>query len=269
MNNNYFIIYGLDIRVPLLAQNDTYYLRYGNKVCEIPDTVERSAIYAQHVKGGDISHLCWWIRTYRDAHITASELDECVDNFQNDHPATALTNFSPPDVIYYATSRQDLVIPLSVTYKLKYDFTIGQKTEKEWMDIVCKYDGFAAARLKSHVATYRQKYGIDICPSGKWDQDEDIAVGFLKQHGLDPWGGFGLVTGEPFFGERRAKQAANLSGENTFVLYMVIATIASVFYLCLFGGEHQVGDWIATGHIVAAIFTFAYYKNKLAQQNQS
>jgi len=180
--NNYILIKSDGLKVPLKAKNGIYEIKVNNKkVLQITDSIERLFVYWMYGESSG-GYLSGWLRDCWKKDITPMEIDEITTSFKKSHPAQKIEDFEFSDIPLYATEEDGLALPIPRTWCV-----ISKANELELMAIIARNKVDSFLLLKKWFCEFRGRYGLDFQKKvGKGvDQDEELAISFLNQHGLN------------------------------------------------------------------------------------
>ena len=219
--NNYILIKNTGLKVELKAKDGLFNITVNRKrVLQITDSIERLFIY--WIYGASTRDVSSWLRDCWKKDITPMEIDEIIASFKKSHPAKEIGGFEFSDIPLYATEKGGLSLPIPRTYCV-----ISKEDEARLMRIIIENGSGSLEPLKSWFFRFRRRYGLDFQKQvGKWaDQDEELAVSFLNQHGLN----ISLMTrSEALQKTRKEKKNKSIEGRIAFSL------VVFAFYMLFF-----------------------------------
>jgi hypothetical protein len=110
------------------------------------------------------------------------QIDEIINSFKSSHPAETVGDFKFGDIPVYATEEEGLPLPMPGEACI-----ISKKHELELMNIIIRNGADSFSVIKNWFFHFRQRYGLDF-QRKSWkgfDQDHELAISFLHQHGLN------------------------------------------------------------------------------------
>ena len=220
--NNYILIKSTGLKVELKAKDGLFNITVNRKsVLQITDSIERLFVYWIYSEGsiGDVSS---WLRDCWKKDITPMEIDEIITSFKKSHPAKNVDDFEFRDIPIYATEKDGLALPIPRTWCV-----ISKEDEQELLDIVIKNKALTFLYLKNWFFNFRARYGLDFQKKvGRHvNQDEELAISFLNQHGLN----FSLMSNAEI-----AKRSEVGAGVRAISIFITVAFLVLVIYLAAF-----------------------------------
>ena len=252
--NNYIIIYNTGLKVDLKAKDGVFDIKVNRKVVlRIADSIER--LFAYWIYGesssGDVSS---WLRDCWNKDITPMEIDSIISSFKESHPAQEVTNFEFSEIPLYATEENGLALPIPRTYCV-----ISKEDERELMGLLVRFKNYPLPILKNWFCKFRGRYGLDFQKKvGKWaDQDEELAVSFLNQHGFNS----SLTTNQEL-AKAIEKEKTNKTGT------VIMSLILTVFIIYMFSNHYLISLIITVcialvvGGVIFIISLIKMFSNK-------
>ena len=219
--NNYILIKNTGLKVELKAKDGLFNITVNRKrVLQITDSIERLFVYWIYGEGsiGDVSS---WLRDCWKKDIAPMEIDEIITSFKKSHPAKKVDDFEFCNIPLYATKESGLSLPIPRTWCV-----ISKENEQALMRIIIRNGVNSLSFLKNWFCNFRKRYGLDFQKQvGKWaDQDEELAVSFLNQHGLSS----SLMTNKESVKKTR-KEAGKEVEKKLFKVAFIIGFVALAF----------------------------------------